>query len=99
MTSERDDFDALVASPGWQRLVAYYHDSWGPVPFANRVLVALKSDLALPEKQIELSVLYRVAEELALLVGHPTRVLSAASADDRFEQAGATVTSFRRGGQ
>ena len=96
MTSERDDFDALIASPGWQRLVAYYHDSWGPVPFANRVLVALKSDLAHPVKQIELSVLYRVAEELALLVGHPERVLT--EGDDRFKQVGATATNFGRGG-
>lgn len=66
MKQEREDWDALVKSPGWARLMAYVKEQWGAAACDIRMDKALDAD-----NLNEVKVIARVRKELAAVIRRP----------------------------
>lgn len=66
LKQEREDWDALLKSPGWARLMSYVKDQWGAAACDLRMEKALDAD-----NLNDVKVIARVRKELTAVIRRP----------------------------
>jgi hypothetical protein len=66
-TNELEDLEALLASPGWGRLVAFANLEWSSEQYRSRVQQALKT-ISAPDKANDAAILIMRLEDTAKAV-------------------------------
>ena len=76
MTQEWEDWDALVRSPGWQRLVAFVKTQWGTSAYQHKIEQAIADA---EEKRQDALTAVKIANgirhELDIILGYPQQRL------------------------
>lgn len=90
MTDEREDLQALLASPGWQRFTAWAQQEYGPLILARAADEPNEADALLKLRQAR-----AIKGAVDVMLAWPTRQLqNMAQSDARY----ATDPLSRRGG-
>lgn len=72
MTQEFEDWDALVKSPGWLRLVAFIKTQWGSAAYQQKIERAiLDAEEKHQDALAAVKIVNRVRQELDLIVNYP----------------------------
>lgn len=78
MSEEREDWDALVHSPGWLRLLAFVKGQWGSSAYQQKIERALsEADEKRQDALAAVKVVNGVRHELDLIIGYPQQRIDA----------------------
>ena len=76
MTQEVEDWDALVKSPGWLRLVAFVKTQWGSAAYQQKIELAIKdAEEKHQDALTAVKITNSVRREIELIVGYPQQRL------------------------
>lgn len=76
MTQEWEDWDALVKSPGWLRLVAFVKTQWGSSAYQHKIERAIvEAEEKHQDALTAVKIVNGVRHELDIIIGYPkTRI-------------------------
>ena len=70
--NEFEDWDALVKSPGWQRLVSFVKAQWGAGAYKQKIDTAIAAaDEHQRDAMADVKVISRVSSEITLIMNYP----------------------------
>lgn len=72
MTQEFEDWDALIKSPGWQRLIAWSKKQWGSAAYQAKIEQAIKdAETNRQDALMAIKVVNAVRHEIEIFVSFP----------------------------
>ena len=72
MTQEWEDWDALVKSPGWLRLIAFIKTQWGSAAYQQKIEKAITdAEEKRQDALVAVKIVNGVRHELDIMLGHP----------------------------
>lgn len=72
VSDEREDWQALVTSPGWQRLLVFVKSQWGAAAYKQKIEQAiLEAEEKHQDAIVAVKLVNRVSSELTLIMNHP----------------------------
>lgn len=72
MSDEREDWDALIHSPGWSRLLAFVKSQWGSAAYQQKIERALSdADEKRADALAAIKVVNATRQELDLILNYP----------------------------
>lgn len=91
-TDEREDWDALTKTPGWQRLVAFAKSQWAGAAYKQKVSAAVREN-----NLAQVATVDTVADEINILLTYPLERMKELDKVREREQVSRVKSPSRRG--